>query len=155
MGFMIKKFSKDIQTILDILQDEVNGDVAGALGKITKDYTMTWVDAGLDGKHLFPTTKRNIKKELEEVYPIRDREYDIKNIAEGEDVVMVELIESYPDTKTKKVYRTPLVLVLEMKNSKIRTGRHYLDPTISQKHLTKKQIEKAYKNSKGSLLVIK
>lgn len=152
---MKKKFSKNIKTVLDILQDEVDGDVAAALSKITKDYTMTWVDTGIDGKQLFPTTKRNIKKELEEVYPIRGRQYDIKNIAEGDNVVIVELVESYPDPKTKKVYRTPLVLVLEMKNGKIRTGRHYLDPTISRKHLTKKQTEKAYKNSKGSLMVIK
>jgi len=155
MGFMKKKFSRDVKTVLDILQDEVNGDVKAALEKITKDYTMTWVDTGLDGKHLFPTTKRNIKKELEEVYPIRGRQYDIKNVAEGDNVVIVELVESYPDPKTKKIYRTPLVLVLEMKNGKIRTGRHYLDSTISRKHLTKKQIKKAYKNSRGSLLIIK
>ena len=152
---MKRKLSKNIKTVLDILQDEVDGDVQAALKKITKDYTMTWVDTGLDGKHLFPTTKQNVKKELEEVYPIRGRQYDIKNITEGDDVIMVELVESYPDPKTKKVYRTPLVLVLEMKNGKIKTGRHYLDPTISRKHLTKKQIKKAYKNSKGSLLIIK
>ncbi|MEK7680583.1 MAG: hypothetical protein AAB348_00855 [Patescibacteria group bacterium] len=68
---------------------------------------------------------------------------------------MLELIESYPDQKTKKVYRTPLILVLEMKNGKIRTGRHYLDPKLSDKYLTEEQIEKAYKNNKGSLLIIK
>lgn len=152
---MKKKFSKDIKTVLEILQNEVDGDVPAALRKISKDYTMTWVDAGLDSKQLFPTTKRDIKKELEEVYPIRGKQYDIKNIAEGENIVMVELVESYPDPKTKKVYRTPLVIVLEMKNGKIRTGRHYLDPTIARKYLTKAQIEKAYKNSHGSLLVIK
>ena len=155
MGFTKKKFSKNVKTILDILRDEVDGDVQAALQKITKDYTMTWVDMGLGGKQLFPTTKRNIKKELEKVYPIEGRQYDIKNIAEGDNVVMVELVESYPDPKTKKVYRTPLVLVLEMKNGKIWTGRHYLDPTIARKHLTKKQIGRAYKNSRGSLLVIK
>lgn len=153
---MKKKFSKNIKTVLDILQNEVDGKVVAALSKITKNYTMTWVNTGLDGKQLFPTTKRDIKKALEEVYPIRGRQYDIKNIAEGDNIVIVELVESYPDPrKTKKVYRTPLVLVLEMKNGKIRTGRHYLDPQISRKHLTKKQIEKAYKNSKGSLMVIK
>lgn len=149
------KKSKNIQTILDILQNEVKGDVASALKKMTKDYTMTWVDLGLRGRELFPTTSKNIKKEMESVYPIKGREYDIKNIAEGKDVVMVELIESYPNPKTKKVYRTPLVLVLEMKNGKIRTGRHYLDPRISGKYLTKKQVEKAYKNSRDSIKIIK
>jgi len=152
---MKKKFSKNIQTVIDILQDEVSGDVSAALKKITSDYTMTWVYTGLKRKELFPTTGRNIKKELEEVYPIKGRQYDIKNIAGGENVVMIELVESYPDPKTKKVYRTPMVLVLEIKNGKIRTGRHYLDPTISRKHLTKVQIEKAYKNSRGSLIIIK
>jgi len=153
---MKKRFSKNIKIILDILQDEVNGDIQFALNKMTKDYTMTWVDAGLNGKQLFPTTAgKNIKKEMGKAYPIKGRQYEIKNIAEGDKVIMVELIESYPDPKTKKVYRTPLVLVLEIKNGKIRTGRHYLDPVISQKHLTKTQIKKAYKNSKGSLLVIR
>ena len=150
-----KKYSKNVQIIIDILQDEVDGDDAAALKKITKDYTMTWVDSGLKSKDLFPTTGNDMKAELEEVYPIKGRQYDIKNIAEGNNVVMVELIESYPDPKTKKVYRTPLVLVLEMKGGKIRTGRHYLDPTLSRKFLTKSQVNKVYKNSKGSLTVIK
>ena len=149
------KISKNIQTVLDILQNEVDGDVVSALQKMTKDYTMTWVDCGIKGKELFPTTTNDLEAELEEVYPIKERQYDIRNIAESENLVMVELIESYPDPKTKKLYRTPLVLVLEMKDGKIRTGRHYLDPRLSWKHLAKAQVEKAYKNSKGSLVVIK
>jgi ketosteroid isomerase-like protein len=155
---MKKKFSKNVQLIIDVLQDEVDGDVEAALKKITKDYTMTWVDSGVDGKELFPYSPRkgkNIKNELDEVYPIKGRQYDIKNIAEGDNVVMVELIESYPNPKTKKVFRTPLVLVLEMKEGKIRTGRHYLDPKLSYKYLTKAQVKRAYRNSKGSLMVIK
>lgn len=152
---MKKKSSKNIKTVLNILKDEVDGNVELALKKITKDYTMTWVDMGIDGKQLFPTTGKNIKKEMEEVYPIKGRRYDIRNIAEGKNVVMVELIESYPNPKTKKVCRAPLVLVLEMKNGKIRTGRHYLDPRISSKYLSQKQIEKAYKKGRGSLVIIK
>jgi ketosteroid isomerase-like protein len=141
----MKKISKNIKTVLDILEDEVRGDVKSALKKMTADYSMTWVDAGIDGKQLFPSTGKNIRKEMEEVYHIKGRKYDIKNIAEGKDMVMVELVESYPNPKTKKVYRTPLVLVLEMKNGKIKTGRHYLDPRLSGKHLTKKQIAKIFK----------
>lgn len=151
----MKTYSKNIQTVLDILRDEVNGDVASALQKMADDYTMTWVDAGIDGDELFPTTGNDVKKELEEVYPIKGRQYDIKNVAEGDDIVMVELVESYPDPKTGKEYRTPLVLVLEIKDGKIRTGRHYLDPRIGQRQLSKEEVEKAYKNSRGSLMVIK
>lgn len=153
-AFGMDKYSKQIRVVLEILQDEVNGDIASALKKMTKDYTMTWVDAGIDGKKLFPTTKINIKDGMKEAYIIKGRQYEIKNIAEGKDLIMVELVESFPNQKTKKVYRTPLVLVLEMKNGKIRTGRHYLDPRLSGKFLTKKQVQKAYKNSKGSLLLI-
>lgn len=149
------KISKNIQTVLDILQNEVNGDVVSALKKMTEDYTMTWVDCGIKGKELFPTTTNDLEAELEEVYPTKGKQYDIRNIAESENLVMVELVESYPDPKTKKVYRTPLVLVLEMKDGKIRTGRHYLDPRLSGKHLTKAQVEKVYKNTKSSLMVIK
>ena len=147
--------SNQIQTVLDILQDEVDGNVTSALQKMTKDYSMTWVDLGIGGKELFPTTTNDLKGELEEVYPIKGRQYDIKNLAEGNDLVMVELIESYPDPKTKKVYRTPLVLVLEMENGKIKTGRHYLDPRLSGKYLTKAQVAKAYKKGRSSLFIIK
>ena len=147
---MEKQHSKNIQVVLDILKNEVDGDVAAALQKMTDDYTMTWVDTVIESNELFPTTEgKDIKKELEDAYPIKGRKYEIKNIAEGEDVVMVELIESYPDPKTGEVYRTPIVLALEMKDGKIRTGRHYLDPRIAQKNLSNKEIEKAFKNSKG------
>jgi len=151
---MVKKYSKNVQTVIDILKDEINGDVKSALKKMTKDYTMTWVYQKKNGE-LFPSTKNDLNSELEEVYPIKGREYDIKNIAEGENVVMIEFIESYPDPETKKVYRTPLVIVLEMKGGKIRTGRHYTDPKLSYLYLAKNQVEKAYKNSKGSKKVLK
>ncbi len=150
---MAIKYSKNVQLVLDILRDEVGGDVASALKKTSDDYSMTWVYKS--GKQLFPKTTKSLRKELTEVYHIKGREYDIKNIAEGENVVMVELIESYPDPKTKKVYRTPLVLVLEMKRGKIRTGRHYCDPSLSYLHLTVVQIGKAFKTKTKKSIIIK
>jgi ketosteroid isomerase-like protein len=151
---MPKKMSKNIATVLEILKNEVDGNVTAALQKMTEDYSMTWVYLGT-GKQLFPTTKLDVKKELEEVYPIKGRTYEIKNIAEGNNVVMVELIESYPDPKTHKKYRTPLVLVLEMKQGKIRTGRHYLDPRLSNIFLTPAQVRKIYKNGNSASQIIK
>ncbi len=156
---MKKKFSKNVQTVIDVLYDEVRGDVSAALKKITKDYSMTWVDAGIDGKELFPTTTNNMESELKGAYWIRGRQYEILHIAEGEGVIFVELIESFPKQTpkktSKKIYSTPLVLVLEMKNGKIRTGRHYLDPRLSQKFLTKKQLAKAYQKQHPPIIVIK
>ncbi len=105
---------------------------------------MTWVYRAANGE-LFPSTRPDFASELKEAYQIQGRRYDVKNIAEGKDVVMVEIVESYPDPKTKKVYRTPLVIVLEMQNGKIRRGRHYCDPDLSYLHLTKEQVERAYR----------
>lgn len=143
--------SKNLQTVLDILKNEVDGDVKAALQKMTTDYSMTWMYK--KGDELFPRTENDMGSELEEAYPIKGRKYDIRNIAEGENVVMLELIESYPDPKTGKEYRTPLVLVLEMRDGKIKKGRHYCDPDVSFLHLTKEQIEKGLKGT-GSKTVI-
>ena len=140
-GIFMKRTQK-INTVLSILQDEVNGDVTTALKKLSKSYTMTWMYKGK--KKLFPSTKPNFKTELNDVYPTKGRTYEIKNIAEGKDVVMVELVESYPDAKTRKIFRTPLVLVTEMKKGRIVKGRHYCDPAISHLFLSHKEIEKGF-----------
>lgn len=140
----MNRLSKNVKIVLSVLKDEIKGDVFSALRKLDKNYSMTWVYRKKNGV-LFPRTKRDIKAEMKEVYPIKGRRYDIKNIAEGNNIVMVELVESYPDPKTKKVYRTPLVLVLEMKNGKIKKGRHYCDPAISYLYLSKKTVDKVFK----------
>ncbi len=139
-----KKTDKNVLTVLGVLNDEIHGDARSAMNKLTKDYTMTWIYRHPKNGKLFPRTKKDIKAGLKKVYPTKGRHYDIKNIATGNNVVIVELVESYPDPKTKKVYRTPLVLVLEMKKGKIQTGRHYCDPNLSYLHLTKKQVANAY-----------
>lgn len=145
------KYSKNIQTIISILNDEVRGDTASALKKMSKGYSMTWVYKSTDT--LFPSVAVDVQKEMKEAYVIKGRKYEIKNIAEGKDVVMVELIESYPDPKTKKIYRTPLVLVLEMKDKKIQKGRHYCDPSLSYLHLSPQQITKAYRGTRTKIVI--
>lgn len=127
---------------LSILEDEIRGDLVSALSKLHPDYSMTWM---YQGKILFPRETFKNQDEGKEIYEIKGRKYDIRNIAEGDNVVFVELVESYPDSKTKKVYRTPLVLVLEFEGNKIRRGRHYCDPKISYLYLTKAQIKTAMK----------
>jgi ketosteroid isomerase-like protein len=138
--------SKNIETVLAVLQDEIEGNVRAALDKLTEDYTMTWVYKAPKTGELFPRTTKTTKEELGEVYNIKDREYDIRHIAEGDDAtIFVEMIESYPDPETGKVYRTPLVLVLEMKNGKIRSGRHYCDPNLSYLNLPEEKMKDIYK----------
>ena len=118
---------------------------------MTNDYSMTWMCQGKSA--LFPTTGKNAESEMEKVYPIKGRRYDIRNIAEGNGVVMVELVESYPDHETGKEYRTPLVLVLEMKDGKIRKGRHYCDPKVSLLYLSEKQVEQGLKGTASKTII--
>lgn len=151
---MSQKFSKNVQTVIDILGDEVRGDTRAALKKMTKDYTMTWVYEARDGS-LFPKATIAKESDLDDAYVIKGRKYEIMHFTEGQDTVMVELIESYPDPDTKKVYRTPLVLVLEIKNGKIQTGRHYCDPRLSFRHLTPSQTNKIFTKKNKPILVIK
>jgi ketosteroid isomerase-like protein len=147
------KYSKNIQTVIDILRDEVRGDTRSALRKMTGNYTMTWVYETPKGE-LFPRAAVSKDADLDDAYVIRGRKYEIMHFAENQNTVIVELIESYPDPETKKVYRTPLVLVLEMKNGKIETGRHYCDPRLSYRHLTLAQAKKAFAGSTKPILVI-
>lgn len=142
---MSQKAAKNIETVRAVLQDEVKGDVRAALKKLDDAYTMTWVYKAPKSDTLFPTTQKSIEDELEEVYHIKDRRYDIKHMVADDDVVFVEMIESYSDPETKQVYRTPLVLVLEMKEGKIKTGRHYCDPALSYMNLSEEEVRKAFK----------
>ncbi len=144
--------SPNIQLVLNILKNEADGDVAAALTKMTTDYSMTWMYQGKDGE-LFPTTGMDVKAELDEVYPIKGREYDIRNITEGENVVMLEVIESYPDPDTGQMYRTPQVIVLEFEDGKIKTGRHYCDPRLSYLELSKEQINTALRDTDTKHLI--
>ena len=113
-------------------------------------YSKTWVYKTSKGD-LFPSVDyRTIKKSMKDAYQIKGRQYEIKNIAEGDNVVFVEMIESYPDQDTKKVYRTPLVIVLEFKDGKVLVGRHYCDPSLSHAELTSKGVSTAFKKKRKS-----
>lgn len=128
---------KNIQTVLAILNDEIKGDIKSALEKMDKVYSMTWVYEGKSG--LFPkVTTVDLERAMTEAYSIKDRSYDIKNITASDTTVMVELVESYG------THRTPLVLVLELKDGKIIRGRHYCDPQLSHKQLTKEQLNSIF-----------
>ena len=53
---MIKKQSKNIETVYAILKDEIRGDIKSAIKKMADDYSMTWMYQAKKGE-LFPTTK--------------------------------------------------------------------------------------------------
>ena len=139
-----KTISKNIRLVLDILEDEVKGNVTSALSKLSPKYKMTWMYRARQGE-LFPRIGPGItKKELSEAYKITGRNYDIRHIGEGRGgIVMLELIETYPAPKGSQMYRTPLVLVLELRAGKIVSGRHYCDPRISRQRISIEKIDDA------------
>lgn len=139
--------SKNIRMVLEILKNEVDGDVDAALRKMADDYSMTWIEQGIDRKAFRRSAPDFSRAMRENIYPIRGRKYVIKNIAENEGVVMIEVIESYPDPETGREYRTPQVIVLELdKIGKIRTGRHYTDPRLPFLRLTEEEVEEIFIN---------
>jgi ketosteroid isomerase-like protein len=142
---MKTSYSKNITTALAILQDEIRGDVAAAMQKMDPSYSMTWVYKSPKKGVLFPVSHPDFKADMKEVYKIEGRNYDIKNITENKDVVMIEMVESYPDPETKKLYQTPLVIVMEFKDGKIVRGRHYCDPNLSYLDLKKEEIDGIFK----------
>lgn len=145
--------SENVKKVIEILYDEVLGRTKEAKSKTHPDYRMTWVYSK-SSDQLFPTATMEGVENVENVYRIKGRVYEIMNIAESGDVVMVEMIESYPDPETQKVYRTPLVIVLEFENEKIKRGRHYCDPKLSYMYLTKDQTDLVY-DGRNPVIVIK
>lgn len=154
---MIKEMTNQINLIevaLALLQDEANGDIVAAKAKMDLDhYSMTWMYR--TGETLFPSVQGEmLKGVMDEVYEITDRQYEIMNTAQDANVVFIEMIESYPDLKTKKEYRTPITLVLEFNDEgKVVRGRHYCDPQISHEYLERDIIHNAI--GRKPILVIK
>ncbi len=120
-----------IRKTLEILADEVRGDVSAAFKKMHPDYSMTWVYKNLPKVH-----GKKLRRLMEKAYAIKDRKYDIKHIARDKNTIMIELVETYGK------YQTPLVLVLDFEKGKIRRGRHYCDPGLNQ--ASKKGLKRIY-----------
>lgn len=145
---------KVIEIALALLQDEANGDIVAAKAKMDLDnYSMTWMYRSRET--LFPSIQGEMLKEvMDEVYEITDRQYEIMNTAQEGNTVFIEMIESYPDLKTNKEYRTPITLVLEFNDEgKVVRGRHYCDPQISHEYLERGIIHSAI--GREPILIIK
>jgi ketosteroid isomerase-like protein len=143
-----RKEKQNLAISLSLLRDEITGNVANAMTKLSPRYSMTWVYRSPKTGVLFPRSRRTSRtqfvRSLKHVYKFKGRHYDIRNVACTRNVVMIEMVESYPDPNNTKRYRTPLVLVLEFEKGKVKRGRHYCDPRLSRMHLSQRTIEKAF-----------
>lgn len=155
---MNKNITKNIKLVFDILRDEVRGDLRSARDKMDKDFTVTYMYKNSKGE-MFPCSSRPSDSELTEVYEIKGRSYEIKNYAEnhfnGYDVVFVEFIERYTDPKTGQKYQTPVVVVLEIKDGKIKTNRHYCDNDVSFENISTETLKSAFKGENESIVIDK
>ena len=148
----------NIKLVLDILQDEVDGDIHAARNKMHEGYSMTYMYKNHRGQ-LFPSFVKPTARTMKDIYEMKDRKYQIYNIAESNGnnnkaTVFVEMVESYTDSESKKQYRTPIALVLEIKDQKIYTGRHYCDNDISYEFLNSEKMSEAYKGDTQVLYTI-
>lgn len=131
------------QTVIKLLQYEVNGEVEKAMTLLSDIYKMTWMYKSKDT--IFPQIKvdKNFKKEIEEIYKYRNREYKIYNILEKNNTVMAEIVESYDDNG--HTYVTPIAFVWTFDDEgKVLTGKHYCDPEISHNTISKSEMDKVF-----------
>lgn len=120
-----KNEKKNIETIIELLQCEMEGDVFGALAKMDYDYTMTWMYG--DFRTVSIKDKKTIAL-MEKAYAIKGRHYEIHNMIAKDDLVFAEITESYPiKPKSKKRYSTRICFVWEFRQGKVWKGRHYCD----------------------------
>ena len=152
---MTKK-SNNIELVFEILRNEVNGNVKSAQKKMHDDFTVTYMYKNKKSE-LFPSFSKPSDFDLSEIYKIKDKSYEIKNYAENNfdkyDVVFVELIERYTDPKTGKKYQTPIVIVLEIEDGKIKTNRHYCGNDLSFEDISAETINSAFKGESQEIFV--
>lgn len=131
---VLKSFEKEKNKNAKANQELLHPDFA--VTEITQDYDGT-VFRRLEGPRLL--------EYMNAAFETTGREYEFKNVIADEEsqTVVVEFIESYPDEKTGKIFRTPQIAVCEIKDDKLFRTRHYMDPRLSYKYLDKSDIDKA------------
>lgn len=153
---MDDSISPNIRLVLDILRDEVEGNVANARAKMSDNFSVTYMYKDKDG-NLFPSINKPSALKIADVYKIKNRSYEIYNYAENHfddhDVVFIEMIERYTDPNNGQHYQTPIVVVLELEGEKIKTNRHYCDNDISYADISSSELNRAYQGKHGRLVI--
>ena len=135
-----------VKLVLTSFELERNGDVEKAKSLLHQDFKVTEMSEWYDGTIFKSLTGREVKELMKKAFAFKGREFDFKNVVSNEkdQTVLVEFVESYPDPKSGKVYRTPQVAVCEVKDGKIFRTRHYNDPRLSYKYLSEEDVNIAF-----------
>lgn len=134
------------QLVLNSFMAERNNDIVAGREYITEDFTVTEMTLGKDGNHFPSLTGEELDNLMNLAFKIEGREYEFKTVVADEETqtVIVEFIESYPDPKTGKIYRTPQISVCNIKNGKIFRTRHYMDPRLSFENIDEETMNEVF-----------
>ena len=133
------------ELVLKSFEMEKNKDPEANKELLHPDFAVTEITEDYDGTVFRRLEGPKLMKYMEMAFETTGREYEFKNVIADEQsqTVVVEFVESYPDEKTGKTFRTPQVSICEIKDGKLYRTRHYLDPRLSYKYLEESDIKKA------------
>ena len=138
--------SKELkELVLKSFEMEKNNDPSKNKALLHPDFAVTEITEDYDGTAFRRLEGPKLMEYMDMAFETTGREYEFKHVIADEEsqTVMVEFVESYPDEKTGKVFRTPQISVCEIKDGKLFRTRHYMDPRLSYKYLDKSDIDKA------------
>lgn len=133
-----------IKITLATFEAECNHKVTDNLKVMDKEFAVT--DMIMTAKGNFPRLKgKKLRNCMQEAFKIKARHFVFHTVLADTttQTVIVEFTESYPDPKTKKIFRTPQVAICQFKNGKLYRTRHYMDPRLSFEYLEMFEIEDA------------
>jgi len=138
--------SKELkELVLKSFEMEKNKNAKANQELLHPDFAVTEITQDYDGMVFRRLEGPKLLEYMNTAFETTGREYEFKNVIADEksQTVVVEFVESYPDEKTGKIFRTPQISVCEIKDDKLFRTRHYMDPRLSYKYLDKSDIDKA------------
>ena len=138
--------SKELkELVLKSFEMEKNKDAKSNQELLHPDFAVTEITEDYDGTVFRRLEGPKLLEYMDMAFETTGREYEFINVIADEEsqTVVAEFIESYPDEKTGKIFRTPQISVCEIKDGKLFRTRNYLDPRLSYKYLDKSDIDKA------------
>lgn len=133
------------ELVLKSFEYEKNRDAENNKKLLHSEFVVTEMAMDNDGTVFRRLQGEKLLEYMDMAFETKGREYEFVSVVANFDTqtVVVEFVESYPDTETGKVYRTPQVAVCVVKDGKIYRTRHYMDPRLSYECLDKSDIDKA------------
>lgn len=133
-----------IESVLASFEAERTHDITKNNALLHDSFRVT--DMVLGKGSVFPSLAGDkLQNMIKQAFQIKGREFIFQTIVadEVQQKVMVEFIESYPDKKSGKLYRTPQVAICIFKDGLLFRTRHYMDPRLSHEYLSQDAISKA------------